>query len=507
MGEKESKLKYSNKLIDDFKKMIKRNIKILLCLIACIMLNSVNVYAMESNDRTVTSYEVLVEEIDNATETATIVLTENIIVDKTIKIDGDKSIIIKANEDDYISISSNISDYLFFVANGSELTLEGIQLVYHNENGAVLNEGTLILRSCEELNQTDYAKNDIENADKQETDVYEPFSNLDIASFVISWSGFALAFLTIAAGILSFMGFKEVKDLQKARNDVKQLQEKYDVEVGKIEALEVRSKEQLEILEKKFEDEAQSIMYATYYYSMGSDAYRRAKYREAIEYLKKSIKYFHKNTDAICLVGRAYSFIGRRDTSYEHYQHALEIDDNCAVAFRSLAAWYRYENPVVSLEYAKKAVDNEPENPEILNYYGQLLRDNSKLPEAMDIFLRSYSIKRLPDTCFFLSILYLAEDSYGRSRIYIQEAIDGYNNEDEFGVSKPVWKELAIWIQILVNTSKNDRFHNALTQLDNVKSEIDTDKTKRVVIGHIEFVLNSIKQKEDYINESKRRID
>ena len=129
MGEKESKLKYSNKLIDDFKKMIKRNIKILLCLIACIMLNSVNVYAMESNDRTVTSYEVLVEEIDNATETATIVLTENIIVDKTIKIDGDKSIIIKANEDDNISISSNISDYLFFVANGSELTLEGIQLM------------------------------------------------------------------------------------------------------------------------------------------------------------------------------------------------------------------------------------------------------------------------------------------------------------------------------------------------------------------------------------------
>jgi len=488
--------------------MIKRNIKILFWLIVCIMVNSVTVYAVENSDKTVASYEMLIEAIDNAEETVTIVLTEDIAVDKPIEINGNKNIIIKSKEDHNISITSDSNDYIFFIANGSELTLESLQLIYNNENGAVLNEGTIILHSCKEFNkETEYLESDTENSNIQKTDVHESFSSLDIASFVISWSGFALAFLTIVAGILSFMGFKEVKDLQKAHSEVKELQKKYDAEVEKIEDFEKHSKEQLETLEKKFEDEAQSIMYATYYYSMGSDAYRKAKYREAVQYLKKSIKYFRKNTDAICLIGRAYTFIGCRDTSYEYYQYALEIDDKCAAAFRGLSAWYRYENPVEALAYAKKAVDNDPENPEILNYYGQLLRDNCKLSEAMDIYLRSYSIKRLPDTCFFLSILYLAEDSYGRSRIYIQEAIDGYNNEDEFGISKPIWKELAIWVQILVNTSKSDRFDNALNQLDNVKDKIETEKTKRVVIGHIEFVLNSLNQEEDYINASKQRID
>lgn len=356
-------------------------------------------------------------------------------------------------------------------------------------------------------NASDSISSEIENPNIKETDYSSDFSDLDMASFVIEWSGFALTFLTIVAGILSFMGFKEVKDLQKARDDVKMLQEKYTSEVAQIESLKKESERNLEKLEKRFENEAQTIMYATYYYSMGTDAYRRARYTEAIQYLKKSLRYFYKNTDAICLVGRAYSFLGSKEISLEYYQEALEIDKDCGAAFRGLAAWYRYAEPKKALEYAKKAADYEPENPEILNYYGQLLRDNGRVTEAMDIYLRSYSIKKHPDTCFFLSILYLAEESYGRARLFIQEAIDGYNNETEFGIAKPVWLQLSIWVQRLVEYTTQARFIAAMNQLDKVKECIDTDKTKRVVLGHIEFVLKAMDAEEAYIIASKQRIN
>lgn len=356
-------------------------------------------------------------------------------------------------------------------------------------------------------NASDSISSEIENPNIKETDYSSDFSDLDMASFVIEWSGFALTFLTIVAGILSFMGFKEVKDLQKARDDVKMLQEKYTSEVAQIESLKKESERNLEKLEKRFENEAQTIMYATYYYSMGTDAYRRARYTEAIQYLKKSLRYFYKNTDAICLVGRAYSFLGSKEISLEYYQEALEIDKDCGAAFRGLAAWYRYAEPKKALEYAKKAADYEPENPEILNYYGQLLRDNGRVTEAMDIYLRSYSIKKHPDTCFFLSILYLAEESYGRARLFIQEAIDGYNNETEFGITKPVWLQLSIWVQRLVEYTTQARFIAAMNQLDKVKECIETDKTKRVVLGHIEFVLKAMDAEEAYIIASKQRIN
>lgn len=430
----------------------------------------IKVYVLDSDNIMVKSHGILLKNSRNEKESTAIVLTK------------------------YIKNST------ILVSDDSEPTLENARLDLNN-----MTEGMLILNSYEENNSWENLKND--NVAIQESNTNNSFSNLDIASFVISWSGFALTFLTIVAGVLSFAGFKEIKDLQKARDDVKLLKEKYNVEVNKIEDLEKSSKAQLELLKKQFEDEAQSIMYATYYYSMGSNIYISGQYREAIQYLKKAIQYYPKNTDAICLIGRAYSFVGQKDKSYEYYQKALSIDDNCAAAFRGLASWYRYENSSKALEYAKKAAENASEDPEILNYYGQLLRDNNKLSEAMDVYLKSYSIRKLPDTSFFLSILYLAEDSKGRARIYIQEAIEGYNNKEEFGVSKPVWKELAIWVQILLEPSDDIRFDNALHQLNNVKDKIDTNKTKTVVMGHIEFVLKSMKQPENYISLSKQRIN
>lgn len=95
-----------------------------------------------------------------------------------------------------------------------------------------------------------------------------------------------------------------------------------------------------------------------------------------------------------------------------------------------------------------------------------------------------------------MSILYLAEESYGRARLFIQEAIDGYNNETEFGITKPVWLQLSIWVQRLVEYTTQARFIAAMNQLDKVKECIDTDKTKRVVLGHIEFVLKAMDAEE-----------
>ena len=46
-----------------------------------------------------------------------------------------------------------------------------------------------------------------------------------------------------------------------------------------------------------------------------------------------------------------------------------------------------------------------------------------------------------------------------------------------------------------------------MNQLEKVKEGIDTDKTKQVVLGHIEFVLKAMDAEEAYIVESKKRVD
>ena len=104
------------------------------------------------------------------------------------------------------------------------LTIIGIFLVVPNIYALGPISQTTV--SYEVFDDPDYADDATQYYNAQRTANNEESADLDMASFVIAWSGFALTFLTIVAGILSFMGFKEVKDLQRARDDTNMLQEK-----------------------------------------------------------------------------------------------------------------------------------------------------------------------------------------------------------------------------------------------------------------------------------------
>ena len=65
-----------------------------------------------------------------------------------------------------------------------------------------------------------------------------------------------------------------------------------------------------------------------------------------------------------------------------------------------------------------------------------------------------------------------------------------------------MWKELAKWLEIIINDLSRQRYNNALKQLNVVKQHINSDRDKDVVWGHIIFVLNPTK-KEKYIEKCK----
>lgn len=330
---------------------------------------------------------------------------------------------------------------------------------------------------------------------------------LDISSLVVTWSGVILTFITLLSVLLAFIGIHEIRDISKIHKEVSDLESKMKADVERVESLRQLSEEQLEVLTEHFKNNAQTIMMATYYFSLGSNSYDEAKYRDAIMYLKKSLKYLPQSTDSLCLIGRAYTIVGEKVTSDEYFRKALEIDNNCAAAYRGLAAWHRHTNPEEALKNAKLAVEKEPENVEMLNYLGLLLRDQNYLSESLQKHLEANAIKRNPDTDFFLSLLYAKENSLGRARFHINNAIDQYENVDEFEKSKPVWKELAKWASILISECQDETTEEkALSQLDIIKQSIDTERTKIVVTGHVKFLLEGIKKDEKYISHSLGRI-
>lgn len=340
----------------------------------------------------------------------------------------------------------------------------------------------------------------------QETSKNESDKVLEVASLVITWSGVVLAFVTIIAGVFGFLGFRELHNIQSLRTELNKIQTEFNSHLNTVKALEESSKERLSELAKHFEANAQNFMQATYYFTMGSASYGDTKYNDAIMYFNKSLSYLPRSTDSLCLMGRAYNILGEKDKSQDCFKQALQIDPHCSAAYRGLAAWYRDVSIDKALENAQKAVESNPDNYELWDYLGQLLRDKGDLSASLEAHLNALKIKNHPDTNFFLSLLYIEENSLGRAKKHIKQSIDLYENNIEFGKSRPVWKALAHWVNILLTSDEENADEQALEQLDQVYKDIDTKRTQKNVLRHIDFLLIALDKDKQYIDKSKRRV-
>ena len=481
-----------------------KRIIVILCFLCLMLLTTfcrpLTVFAVNS---TVTSFEQLEAAIINATESTKIIVSNDIAIEKSIIIPNEINITIKSkdNQQYVLTVTGNFDP--FIIKENSSLILENITLsrAYYEK---IIIKGPLTLGSGDTLFQCEDISNGNINSDNTETSqkTSEDTANsiMDIASLVVSWSGFALAFLTILASILGILGFRELKDLQTTRNEVNKLQVQLEGHVNQIQQLEETSKNKLSQLAVRFEEGAYSILQATHYYTCGSNSYRDAEYRDAISYFQKSLKYLPNNTDSICLMGRAYNFLGKRNQSYDCYMTALKIDSTCASAHRGLAAWYRFSDISEALKHAKLASKYAPEDYEILNYLGQIYRDNGMTNEALEAHIDSSKVRPHPDTDFFLSIIYAAEFSLGRAKVHINKAIDQYDNEEEFSKSKPVWKTLAHWVRAIISGDDDEALH----LLHTVAEQLDSEKTRKVAWGHIDFLLHNLKKNQEYILKCKK---
>lgn len=466
----------------------------LLCLMLVIF--PVQIWASEIR---VSSYEELKNVVFSEEESIIIVITQDITIPHALTIRSGANVTIKSCDDDFRHISSNNSDYIFITDETNSITFENIKISSSYIKGMFYGSGTLTFNNSYLISSPAIGdNNNITNIIPENADP----SPLELANLIISWSGLIIAFLTIGGAFISFWGFHEITKIKQIHSDLETTKLSFEKSLANIETIEANTKKELDNLALQFKKDANTIMNATYHYSQGTLEYKKGNYVNAIQSLKQSLHYISNNTEAICLIGRAYTFLGKREQALNYYNDALSIDANSIAAFRGLAAWYRFTDLPKALSYAEKAANLAPNNIEVLNYYAQLLRDNKEYQKSLNVLLNSYNIQRHPDTCFFLSTLYISENSLGRARLHIQEAISGYENKTEYGIAKPVWLELAKWVYILIENEKPSRLERATIQLGNIKKEIESSKTKDVVMLHVEYVLNALKLDSEYIHSN-----
>ena len=466
---------------------------------------SINTKAAEIR---VSSYEEL-EEAINTSEEIEILITQDIVVPHAISVSNGE-VIIKSCDDNLRNISSAGTDYIFYIDSNASIVIKSINIETTYEFGPFSGEGMAsFVNSSVIMPYTYNSKTSKRLPQNTEIDDDKTVA-LDIANFVITWSGFLLAFITIVYGLLAFLGFRELRDLKRIRGEIEADKESINSSYNNIKEIEKSTEQKLSDLKLHFENDANSIMFGTYNFSLGTNYYKQGQYLEAIKYLKQSVSNIPQNTKAMCMLGRAYTFIGKKDKALECYKEALKIDKDCADAYRGLAAWYRHIDIKKAIANAEKAIELVPNDIELLNYYAQLLMDDGKKSDALNVFKESYALKPHPDTDFFLAIIYLSdktEDSLVSARYHINEAMKGYGDEEEFGPMKKVWLELTKWIHLLIKDKDEKRFDNAFNQLKQVNTFIESEKTRIIVQSHVKRVLEYLAENQEYVDKSMGAIN
>lgn len=165
---------------------------------------------------------------------------------------------------------------------------------------------------------------------------------------------------------------------------------------------------------------------ATFLADAGSNLIKLEQFSEAIPYLKKSINMFHqknleRNTaEPQAQLGYALYKTDQKELGLIHLETALKLNQNQPRANLTLAnIFFEQKQLDIALERYLKALENYPEDENVLFNIGTILTDRKKYNEANNYFNKLISLnKKLPLSYTFL----------GKNQFSLRELSDAQNN-------------------------------------------------------------------------------
>jgi tetratricopeptide (TPR) repeat protein len=117
--------------------------------------------------------------------------------------------------------------------------------------------------------------------------------------------------------------------------------------------------------------------------NMGSTAMRQGDSRKALEYYHHELKHY-PTAATYHQIGRVYSKLGKSDSARYMYQKSIAADSSFATAYLRMAELYRQEGELdKALDYARRGLQQQPDDLNYRYFLGSLLMLSDRLPEAV----------------------------------------------------------------------------------------------------------------------------
>jgi tetratricopeptide (TPR) repeat protein len=337
----------------------------------------------------------------------------------------------------------------------------------------------------------------------------EAQNDITIANDVVTFTGVFVSIVAAAVAIAGFLEIRGLRQIEAHMQQVTNLERQIERQIEQLAQRSEREKqmfeerlerldqryesesrmfeERLEQVAQHFESESQNFMEASFNFNQGKEAYLMGDDVHAIEYFSLALELQPNNARILERLGRTYSNLNDMKQAINYLEQALSIDPSNVAALRSLALCYRYTDPQKAIEYLNQAFKVHPYGYEALDFLGLIYRDQGLIDEAIAHHEKALTIKKRPETEFYLSLLYAKKgDKKGAKIRALSADYDTYKQEHDKRI-RPVWK---ILIQSGVHIIDGNK-EEALRLIQASTQYITTQRIYEGLKDHLQFFLEA----------------
>lgn len=179
------------------------------------------------------------------------------------------------------------------------------------------------------------------------------------------------------------------------------------------------AKELLEIIEKKFPENAEGLLKLSELYFLVK------QYQKGIDYVNKALKIDASSAKAYYIKGSIYRESGDTARAISSFETAKDQDNSYLDAYHDLGIIYAARKNPLALEYYNSALRIDPSNAETRYARAKFLQDLGKIEDAITEYNAINSSSKDCDLCFYnLGAIYLeVKNDAGKAIDYFSKAI------------------------------------------------------------------------------------
>ena len=278
---------------------------------------------------------------------------------------------------------------------------------------------------------------------------------LEYASKLVDWTGMFFAAITVIFLIASIVGFREFAEIRALKNNLKEQQDKIQIELSDIEKIKREILADNTLLRNRIESESKDFLKIIYLTNQGVNNYHAGKLYDAEATFQEILKINPNDYRALCYLARSFFGQEKYNLALDTISKATILDEKSQYAYTIMGEMHRMVGRIDDAIFAFNKAINIEAKPSSYSSLGYAYLKKGDYENAISSFQAALQFRRYSTPSCGLAKAYLKSKQESKANKYFHETVILAEEEIKKG-SIYIWPHYNLTFALLILNKKTD---------------------------------------------------